>query len=843
MNKSDSDPPFLSTMRADAHDRRLALAAVLASAVAFLLAAPVAKTPLAPVWAFIPAYEAALIILDIVTAVLLLGQFRILRRCSLLVLAGGYVFTGAITLLHALTFPGLFSPTGLLGAGPHSTAWLYMFWHGGFPFAVMVYAWLKREGRDATVPPARTRAAVVATCGIALCAAAAASALATAGQGLLPPIMQGSRYLPAMIVVVSTVWTLSLLALVALWRSRPHSVIDLWLMVVCCAWLADIALSAVLNAGRFDLGFYAGRLYGLLAASFVLMVLLLENGKLYAGLVQAHGREQERGRDLQQLSAELEGVNGRLAAKNRELEDASRQKSEFLANMSHELRTPMNAIIGFSEVMKDGLLGDITDEQRDAVVHIYNSGEHLLALINDILDLSKVEAGKMTLDVEQTRLNVLLNDCLSTFADKAARRRIALRFTPLPGDDRVLADPRKLRQIAYNLLSNALKFSPDGGEVQLSAQTVARADPGLQAPAEMSTRLLPFPPGEWDEFIEVRVRDTGIGIAGENLTHLFQTFRQIDSAITRRTQGSGLGLALVKGFANLHGGTVGVASAPGKGTIVAAWIPWRRTAQDSVPAGPALAAAMPPSAAGKGRRALVIEDDPRATQLLRIHLEALGFAVDCAPDAAQALRMAELHRPDLITLDLILPDANGWDVLERIKNDAQLRSVPVVIVSIAADEQKGFSLGTAKLLQKPVARENLVEALQSLGLGKPSGRPSTALVVDDDPQAVELIALQLEEQNCRVLRAYDGASAIRMAQDTPPDLMVLDLMMPDVSGFEVVDALKRQPQTASVPILVVSAKTLTRQDRERLNGHTLQMLAKGSFDRQQLLNEVGRVLR
>ena len=291
---------FLSTLPAGRGKRRLALVVMLVSAAIFAAAAPFAKLPLLPVPAFIPIYESALVINDLVTAALLFGQFAFLRSRGLFVLACGYLFTAFITVAHALTFPGLFAPTGLLGAGPQSTAWLYMFWHGVFPLLVIAYALLK-DDRDEGGPRGRTGVAVlfgVAAVAVAVCAL---TFLATAGADALPAIMQGNRYSPAMLTVVSSVWLLSLAALAILWRRRPHSVLDLWLMVVMCAWIFDIALAAVLNAGRFDLGFYAGRIYGLLAASFVLIVLLSENGKLYALIVEAHSKHVRRLRMLHEI--------------------------------------------------------------------------------------------------------------------------------------------------------------------------------------------------------------------------------------------------------------------------------------------------------------------------------------------------------------------------------------------------------------------------------------------------------------------------------------------------------------------------------------------------------------
>src|SRR3984893_6005724 len=268
---------FLSTLPAGRGERRLALVVLLASAALFAVAVPLAKVPLAPVLGFIPVYQSALVVNDVITAVLLFGQFGILRSRALLVLAGGYLFTALMAGVHTLTFPGLFSPTGLLGAGPQTTAWLYMFWHGGFPLVVVGYALLE-DGDRPPAPAARSPrvAALAVVAGVVAVVAAVVglALLATRGQAALPAIMDGQHYTAAMRLVVSCVWALSLLALAMLWRRRAPSVLDVWLMVVRSAWVFDIALAAVLNAGRFDLGFYAGRIYGLLAASFVVRVLL-----------------------------------------------------------------------------------------------------------------------------------------------------------------------------------------------------------------------------------------------------------------------------------------------------------------------------------------------------------------------------------------------------------------------------------------------------------------------------------------------------------------------------------------------------------------------------------------
>jgi signal transduction histidine kinase len=294
----------LSTLPASHAQRRLALATVLVSTAFFIATAPFATVALPQVPAFIPVYQAALVVNDLITAILLFGQFAILGSPQMLVLAGAYLFTALMAAAHALTFPGLFAPTGLLGAGPQSTAWMYMFWHAGFPLCVLAYAHLGRRGVAPPLAAQVRRGMALGSGAAAIGAALALLVLATAGAGQLPAIMQGNRYTPAMIGVVSTVWLLSLGALVALWRRRTRSVLDIWLMVVMSVWLFDIALSAVLNAGRFDLGFYAGRIYGLLAASFVLVVLLLENGALHARLLEAGERERASARDSLARQAE-----------------------------------------------------------------------------------------------------------------------------------------------------------------------------------------------------------------------------------------------------------------------------------------------------------------------------------------------------------------------------------------------------------------------------------------------------------------------------------------------------------------------------------------------------------
>ncbi|MGZ5155499.1 MAG: response regulator [Caldimonas sp.] len=808
---------------------------VLLSAALFAAAAPFAKQGLPQIQAFIPGYEAALVVTDLITVVLLFGQFRIARSSAVLVLAAGYSFTVLSTIAHALSFPGLFAPDGLLGAGPQSTAWLYMFWHGGFPLFVIAYAVLRGSKREA-MPASTTGAPAIfgAVVGVTVVVIGFA-ALALGGHDALPAIMAGNHYTPAMVGVVSTVWLSSLFALLVLWRRRPHSVLDLWLMVVMCAWLFDIALSAVLNAGRFDLGFYAGRLYGLLAASFVLAVLLLENGLLHARLTAAHAKERQRAADLQQASTRLESLNAQLGDSNLLLQEQTRHKTEFLANMSHELRTPLNAIIGFAELLQVGRGGD-SDNQRKFATHIFRSGHHLLSLINDILDLSKIEAGKVEITLEPLQLEPALADALALLATQAQAKGISLRADPRGAVGTFVADPRRLKQILLNLVSNAVKFAPQGGQVTLRTEAVdrQRAEAGL--PGFRDGVRLPLPATNFERFVEISVSDDGIGIAADAMGLLFTPFTQIASK-THKVEGTGLGLSVVYRLAQLHGGTVAVTSEPGKGSCFTVWLPLRTEGESTggrtnVEAAPLV----------KRRLALVIEDNEAAGALMQAQLEANGFIVRHVVSAEAALAIVGECTPAVITLDIHLPGMDGWEFLSRLNRTAEWDGVPIVVVSVLADLRAGFSLGAALVLQKPVSGDALARGLKQLGLTSEGESEATVLVIDDDVGAVELLAGQLHQRGCTVLRAPGGREGIELARRFRPDLIALDLEMPEVNGFEVVEALKDDASTAQIPIVVVTAKDLTTQDRKRLNGHILEIVGKAEFDHGRFMGEVQRAL-
>jgi signal transduction histidine kinase len=513
---------FLSTLTAGRGERRLALAVVLVSAAVFILVVPMAKVPLSPVWAFIPVYQSALVVNDLITAVLLFGQFAILRSRALVVLASGYLFTAVMAAAHALTFPGLFAPGGLLGAGPQTTAWLYMFWHGGFPILVGAYALLKGDGPRAAQPARHPGVAILCAGAVVLVAVSVLTLLATREQHVLPAIMQGNRYTPAMITVVSSVWALSLLALGMLWRRRPHSVLDVWLMVVMSAWLFDIALSAVLNAGRFDLGFYAGRIYGLLAASFVLLVLLIEHGMLYARLAEAHERERAERRLVQLRTAELTAVNKDLEA--------------FSYSVSHDLRAPLRAVQGYLTILEEDFGERLEAEARRLLGVIQDRARQMEQLIEDLLVFARL--GRQQLAVTSVQLDDLVTRTLDDLRSSCEGRQIGFTVGRL---GTVQADPAMLKQVLANLFGNAIKFTRkrEPAAVEIGCRTVA------------------------DGPSVYYVKDNGAGFDMRHADKLFGVFQRLHSAADY--EGTGVGLAIVQRVIERHGGRVWAESAPGEG--------------------------------------------------------------------------------------------------------------------------------------------------------------------------------------------------------------------------------------------------------------------------------------
>ena len=501
-------------------------------------------------------------------------------------------------------------------------------------------------------------------------------------------------------------------------------------------------------------------------------------------------------------------------------ESASRAKSKFLASMSHELRTPLNAIIGFSEILTDHLYGALNERQDKYVQNILVSGRHLLRLINDILDLSKVEAGRTTLELAPFDVGEALRDVHVIVKTLAIKKGIALTFDIAPDLPAVTADMPKFKQVMYNLLSNAIKFTRPGGAVTTTA-SITLEDPSAEP------------------LLCVSVEDTGIGIKQADQARIFGEFEQVESSYGREQQGTGLGLALARQLVTLHGGRIWVDSDEGKGSTFTFVIPARIEARREPAA--TTAAPAPPAAPRIARpTVLVAEDDPNASELLTQYVSSAGYEVRHAFDGEQAVSMAHEIRPSAITLDIMLPKKDGWKVLAELKSNPDTRAIPVVIVSVTDDQQLAFSLGAIDFLMKPVDKEEFSGVLQR-AVGSAVGRMRTVLVVDDEPDTVELVADLLHGLGIEVLKAYGGNEGVAIAIERRPDAIILDLMMPGVTGFDVVRRLREDPQAHEIPILILTAKDLTPDEHAALNHHVHAISRKGG--REELLGELARLER
>ena len=479
-----------------------------------------------------------------------------------------------------------------------------------------------------------------------------------------------------------------------------------------------------------------------------------------------------------------------------DLQAASAAKSDFLAAMSHELRTPLNAIIGFSELLSEG-----GDEAADAATvqtyseHIHGSGLHLLELVNDVLDLARVEAGRLDLKPVRFDLDDLVRQTVATLQPLADQKRLAV-VTSL---DRTAidADPGRVRQIALNLLSNAIKFTEPGDEIRIS----------LAADGPDHVRLV--------------VADTGIGIGSIDIDRIFDAFHQGDGYGQRtHHEGTGLGLALTRELVEAHGGTISVQSEVGVGSEFTVLLPVNRPSETETERPPEVVAGRP--------TVLVIEDDPSAQELLRVHLESAGYGVLVTANGRQGLEWLSQIRPDAVILDILLPEMDGWEVLQRLKGDPQTRSIPVMVVSVVDDRQLGLALGAVDYLVKPVSRELLLESLGRLTFTtKVRTRTVTALVIDPDPEAFGRYRQLLEPDGFRVIAETEGTAGRQRAIDERPDLIVLDAMLTDVDGFELAAALRHDPQTSAIPIWLTTPGTLAPDAKARLNGNVQGVLERG----------------
>ncbi|MCP4699217.1 MAG: response regulator [Gammaproteobacteria bacterium] len=496
-------------------------------------------------------------------------------------------------------------------------------------------------------------------------------------------------------------------------------------------------------------------------------------------------------------------------------EEASQAKSSFLANMSHELRTPLNAIIGYSELLTEDMpdlgCGDLTSD----VNKISAAGKHLLSLINDVLDISKIEAGKMDLYNETFDLETVVCQVAATVEPMAQNKRNTLKLERTESLGNMHADLTKVRQMLLNLLSNAFKFT-EKGMVTL----------GITRDHDRH--------GDWITF---RITDQGIGMTPEEVKKLFKPFTQADASTTRKYGGTGLGLAITRRFAEMMGGTITVESLPGQGSTFTIHMP-ACVASDTTTRGSANSAE---DVLPKGRDiVLIIDDDPVVRELLQSYISKLGCQVVTAGSGQQGLKLAKQLRPSAITLDVMMPGMDGWMVLSKLKNDPELAAIPVIMLSIIEDKSIGYALGADEYLTKPINRDQLGAALEKYV--RKNGAAQLVMVVEDDPVTQEMLAAMLRKMGWQVQTAENGQAALDCLAVKRPDLIISDLMMPEMDGFEFIVHLRDNPIWRSIPVMVLTAKDITAEDREILSERVTKVFQKSSYRNDELLVEIKKNL-
>ncbi len=541
------------------------------------------------------------------------------------------------------------------------------------------------------------------------------------------------------------------------------------------------------------------------------------NGRLAATLDETRAANEALRESEQSLERKVAERTGELAKSHQELGvardaalQASRAKSDFLANMSHELRTPLNAIIGYGEMLQEEVRENDHDDYVPDLERIVGSGRLLLSLINDVLDLSKIEAGKMEVHIESFDLDSFARDIESTVTPLVRKNLNDIEVRCGEDLGTMRSDATKVRQVLFNLLSNASKFTREGVimlEVERSAGVAG------------------------EDWLIFRVRDTGIGMTAEQLDRVFDAFSQAEETTARDYGGTGLGLAITRQFCEILGGSIRGESEPGVGSMFEVRLPDRESIDLVEPE-----EVERPDVPTGGTSVLVVDDDPAARDLLSRFLRREGFAVLTASTGGQAMRMVREHVPDVITLDVIMPGMDGWEVLRALKADPALEDIPVILMTITDDQNLGYALGAAEYLTKPVDWDRLGSILGRLQ----PGHEQTALVVDDDPSARDIAGRALERAGWQVREAVNGRTALEELAVQAPSLIILDLMMPEMDGFEFVASLHHRPEWRTIPIIVVTSMDVSAADRERLRG-VGRIFQKGDYALADLVAEIRRI--
>lgn len=515
--------------------------------------------------------------------------------------------------------------------------------------------------------------------------------------------------------------------------------------------------------------------------------------------VTARRLAEERFQELEdRFTRELEEKNRQLRQRNAEVERSDRLKSEFLASMSHELRSPLHTIIGFAELLIEELEGPLNDKQKRFVSNIHQDSHHLLALINDLLDISKIEAGRMEFHLEKFALGPALEEVLEMIRPQAAGKNLRLT-AEVPDGIFIEADRLRLRQVLTNLLSNAVKFTAQGGEVAVTATPRTRK-------------------------VAITVTDNGVGIAREDHEAIFDKFYQVGSTTKGVREGTGLGLAITKRLVEQQGGRIWVCSEPGRGSMFTF----------TVKSGDETGGLERPLV-------LIIEDEPRAAELLVNYMKPEGFSAFCASTTAQAVIIADELEPEAIIVDLSTPMSLEWRMIRELRGHPRLEAIPIVVVSVTEEGDEARTLGVAAHLTKPVGKRQLLDTVSRAVTGQPERRP--ILVVDDEPMARELLGAILHEAGFASVMAKGGEEALAAIDRMRPAAVILDLMMPGMSGFEVLSRVRENAAWSDVPVIVLTGLELNRGDTELLRRTTVAILRKGHTWKQSLLAAVRKAVR
>jgi signal transduction histidine kinase/DNA-binding response OmpR family regulator len=519
----------------------------------------------------------------------------------------------------------------------------------------------------------------------------------------------------------------------------------------------------------------------------------------------------QRAAEVQEANRRLEATNQELLRAKEEAERGSRFKDQFLSTMSHELRTPLNAVLGFSDLLADASYGPLNDRQRRYVEHIHTGGKHLLSLISDILDLSKIEAGRMELTNESLRVESIFGEVLSVMRPLADKKSQSLSKNSQPGLV-VRADSVRFKQVLMNLLGNAIKFTPKDGSIELGAHLAGGR-------------------------VRVEVRDNGPGIPPAEQKRIFEAFYRLRES-GKKTEGTGLGLAITHRLVELHGGELTLDSELGKGSCFYFSLPVAVAIQDTLPHPP-----QPAGARVRLARVLVIEDDRVAAQLIQTQLISAGYEVLVCQEPQNALELAALFQPGAITLDIVMKPKNGWEVLTQLKRDSRTSHIPLIVVSMVDQPGMGTLFGADEYLVKPVDKATLLAALQRRASIRPSSKPTRPiLVVEDDVATREFIVEMLTAQGYAVATASDGAQARAQVAANKPELVILDLVLPGASGFELLGEWRASPRTADIPVFILTSKDLSPEEQRFLRANAQSLLLKQQPWQEALIKQLSRVV-